>query len=290
MQVVRERPYAKNLRTPDETEEYERSSFCVVELGDITVGRVVMRPGWRWSVDLRPSVGGDWCEVRHAGVVLEGRLGHTFRDGTSLELGPDDLFVVPPGHDAYTIGDADCVILDWSGVRASTGFAVEPRNRVIATLLFTDLVGSTERARALRDVAWHDLLSRHFEAIRTQLERHRGREFETTGDGMLATFESTAAALRCAAAIVSDAAALGLHVRAGVHVGEVQLVGSGLRGLAVHEAARVMSAAAADEILASETTKTLASASNLRFVDRGFHQLKGLAGARRLYAYVPTVP
>lgn len=181
-------------------------------------------------------------------------------------------------------------MLEWSGVRASTGFAVEPRNRVIATLLFTDLVGSTERARDLGDVAWHDLLSEHYEAVRTQLERHRGREFATTGDGTLATFENTAAALRCAAAIVSDTAALGLHVRAGVHVGEVQVLGLTVRGLAVHEAARVMTAAAADEILASETTMNLASASNLRFVDRGVHQLKGLAGDRRLYAFIPTVP
>ncbi|MFN2557779.1 MAG: adenylate/guanylate cyclase domain-containing protein [Nitriliruptorales bacterium] len=200
------------------------------------------------------------------------------------------MFDVPPGHDAYTIGDASCVMLEWSGVRATTGFALEPHNRVIATLLFTDLVGSTERARHLGDVAWHDLLSRHYEAVRTQLERFRGREFETTGDGTLATFESTAAALRCAAAIVGDAATLGLRVRAGVHVGEVQVLGSTVRGLAVHEAARVMSAAAANEVLASETTVNLASASNLRFVDRGVHQLRGLADERRLYAYVPTLP
>jgi class 3 adenylate cyclase len=170
------------------------------------------------------------------------------------------------------------------------GVCRRTRNRVIATLLLTDVVGSTERARHLGDVAWHDLLSRHYEAVRSQLERYRGREFETTGDGMLATFESTTAGLRCAAAIVSDAAASGLHVRAGVHVGEVQVLGSTARGLAVHEAARVMGAAAADEVLASETTMNLASGSNLRFVDRGVHQLKGLAGERRLYAYVPTEP
>ncbi len=231
---MKQRRYAKNLRAPDETMDYERSSLCWVEMEDVTVGRVVVRPGWRWSVDLRPSVGGDWCEVRHVGVVLEGRIGHVFRDGTSLDLGPDDVFDVPPGHDAYTIGDASCVMLEWSGVRATTGFALEPRNRVVATLLLTDVVGSTEQARRLGDVAWHDLVSRHYEAVRAQLERHRGREFETTGDGMLAAFESTAAALRCAAAIVGDAAALGLHVRAGVHVGEVHVLGSTVRGLAVH--------------------------------------------------------
>jgi class 3 adenylate cyclase len=161
---------------------------------------------------------------------------------------------------------------------------------VLATLLFTDLVGSTERATRLGDVAWHDLLSRHYESVRRELERFRGREIETTGDGVLARFDGPAAALQCAAAIVRDATDLDLEVRAGVHVGEVQLVGAGVRGVAVHEAARVMATAGPNEILVSETVRVLAEAAGLMFEDRGLHSLKGLDGERRLFAYAAARP
>jgi class 3 adenylate cyclase len=161
---------------------------------------------------------------------------------------------------------------------------------VLATLLFTDLLGSTERATRLGDVAWHDLLSRHYESVRRELERFRGREIETTGDGVLARFEGPAAALQCAAAIVRDAMDLDLEVRAGVHVGEVQLVGAGVRGVAVHEAARVMATAEPNEILVSETVRVLAEAAGLMFEDRGLHSLKGLDGKRRLFAYAAARP
>jgi class 3 adenylate cyclase len=279
--------YTKSLRTPDESTDYDLGSLDIVELGDLTVGRIILHPGWRWSVHMRPIVGGEWCEVRHAGVVLSGRFGYSFDDGSTLEIGPDDVFDIPAGHDGYTLGGEDCVMLEWSGVRATTGFTVVPRSRMVTALLFTDVVESTALARRLGDAAWHDVLSRHYEVSRTALERFGGREVETTGDGMLADFESVASALECAAAIVHGAPALGLHVRAGVHVGEVQAVGKGVRGLAVHEAARVMAAAGPDEILASETARILAETAGMTFVDRGPHDLKGLEGARHLYAFLP---
>lgn len=257
-----------------------------VDLGDLTIARTIFRPGWRWSVEMKPVVGGEWCQARHAGVVLQGRFGFSFADRTSLELGRDDVFDIPPGHDGYTVGDTDCVLLEWSGVLA--GFAVIVRNRVVRTLLFTDLVGSTEVAVRLGDMDWRELLATHYETARSELERFGGREVKTTGDGILAAFEGTAVALECAAAIVQGALALGLHVRAGVHVGEVQLVGSEVLGVTVHEAARVMKAAGPDEVLASETTRILAAGSSANFVDRGLHRFKGLEGKRRLYAYVPT--
>jgi class 3 adenylate cyclase len=284
---VRKR-YAKSFQTPDESQQYEFASLAVVELGDLTVMRAVMHPGWRWSSHMRPVVGGDLCPARHVGVVLGGRLGFTFEDGTTLELKVDDVFDVPPGHDAYTLGDEDCTLLQWVGVRAATGFTLGVGDRVLATLLFTDLVGSTEQATRLGDVGWNDLLSQHYESIRRELERFRGREIDTTGDGVLATFEGPAAALRCATAIVLGAASLGLAVRAGVHVGEVQVVGADVRGVAVHEAARVMAAAGPNEILASETVRALADPA--AFEDRGLHSLKGIDGKRRLFAYVAARP
>jgi class 3 adenylate cyclase len=277
--------YAKSLRTPDDAPEFGRAKEAVVELGDITVARIVHEPGWRWSEHLRPIVGGEWCMARHVGVVLEGRFGFTFTDGTTLEVETDDVYDIPPGHDGYTLGDEDCIVLEWLGVRATTGFNVSPGSRLLMTLLFTDVVESTQQAARLGDVAWHDLLSQHYESFRAQLERFRGREIATTGDGILAGFENTPAALHCAHAVVRDAAALGVAIRAGVHVGEVQIVGDNVRGIAVHEAARIMAAAGANEILVSEMAQVLASTAGLTFEDRGMHTLKGIDGERRLFAF-----
>ncbi len=284
--------YVKSLRTPDEHAELDRGKVDIVDLGDLTVGRVVVEPGWRWSEHLRPMVGGEWCEVRHAGMVVAGRFGYTFPDGTTLEVGPDDVFDIPAGHDGYTVGDDTCVMLEWAGARSTRGFTVGTGKRIVTTMLFTDLVGSTELATRLGDTAWHEVLSRHYESIRRELDRFGGREIETTGDGMLATFDAAATALECAVEIIRDANWLDLHVRAGVHTGEVQLLGNRLRGVAVHEAARVMATAGADEVLVSETTRVLATSSKLAFEDRGLQSLKGL-GERHLYALVrpdPPVP
>jgi class 3 adenylate cyclase len=278
--------HSKNLRTPDEAIRFPGVTEDLVDLGDLTVGRSVQQPGWRWSTHLRPIVGGDWCKARHVGVVLSGRLGAQLKDGTVLELGPDDVYDIPPEHDGYTIGDEPCVLLEWSGIRAFAGFRVGSHGRMLATLLFTDLVDSTVMASQVGDVAWRELLSRHFEAVREQVERFGGREVKTTGDGLLATFAGPAQALYCAVAICRAANREGLHLRVGVHVGEVELVGSDVRGVAVHEAARIMAKAREDEILVSEITHTLAVSSDLAFQDRGRHTLKGLPGQWRLFGYL----
>jgi len=277
---------SKSLRTPDETIQFDGITEELVDVGDLTVGRTVHEPGWRWSTHVRPVVGGDWCQARHVGIVRSGRLGAALKDGTVVELGPDDVYDIPPGHDGYTIGEEPCVVYEWSGLRAFAGFRVGSHGRVLVTLLFTDLVGSTDVASRLGDVAWRDLLSRHLEAARAEFERFGGREVKTTGDGLLATFVGPARALHCAVAIGRAAMREGLHVRAGVHVGEVDLVGTDVRGVAVHEAARIMAKAGADEILVSEITRTLALTSGLVFEDRGTNRLKGLPGAWRLFAYV----
>jgi class 3 adenylate cyclase len=275
----------KSVDEPDEVVEFPNVRTDIVHLGDLTVGRLVNEPGWRWSQDVRPTVGGEWCAIRHVGFVISGRLGIDFPDGSSVVFGPGDVFDIPPGHDGHTVGDEPVVQIEWSGLRHWAGYG-SSRSRVLVTLLFCDVVSSTEAAVRAGDAAWRDLLSRYFEAIRTELERFGGREVKTTGDGMLVTFDGSARAIHCAAAIRRIAREHGLQLRVGVHVGEVELVGSDIRGVSVHEAARIMAAAGPDEIFVSDLARTLAGAAGFVFEDRGTHVLKGLAGDWRLAAFV----
>lgn len=152
------------------------------------------------------------------------------------------------------------------------------RDRVLATVLFTDIVGSTMRAAALGDQPWGDLLAEHDLIVRGCLARHRGREIKSVGDGFLALFDGPARAVRAARAIVAEVTALGLEVRAGLHTGEVELVGDDVAGLAVHIAARVMGEAAGGEVMASSTVHDLVAGSGLRFEDRGRRSLRGVPG------------
>ncbi len=278
---------AKSFARPDDVVEFPKVRTRIVELGDLTVGELVNEPGWRWSEHVRPTVGGEWCQARHVGYIISGRLGIDFMDGTSVVFGPGDVFDIPPGHDGYTVGDEPCVQIEWRGIRAWAGFPTGIHSRVLRTLVFTDLVDSTARAAELGDGRWRDLLSHLYEESRAVLDRFGGREVDTTGDGMLATFDGPARALHCAAALTRCAEQHDVQIRVGVHVGEVELVGADVRGIAVHEAARVMSAAGPGEILVSELTKALAGAAGLRFEDRGLHELKGLEGEWRLSAYIP---
>ncbi|HEV8564683.1 MAG TPA: adenylate/guanylate cyclase domain-containing protein [Actinomycetota bacterium] len=157
-------------------------------------------------------------------------------------------------------------------------------DRVLATLLFTDIVGSTERAAALGDRAWSELIERHHALVRSNLARYRGREVDTAGDGFLATFDGPARAVRCAAASVDAVRDLGLEIRAGVHTGEVEMAGEKVRGVAVHIGARVASLATAGEVLVSNTVKDLVAGSGIEFAERGRHELKGVSGQWQLYA------
>jgi class 3 adenylate cyclase len=157
-------------------------------------------------------------------------------------------------------------------------------SRVLVTVLFTDIVGSTARAEELGDRRWNELLDRHYLAIRAQLARFRGREVATTGDGMLAVFDGPARAVRCAWAIARGVRALGLEVRAGLHTGEAEVVDGDVRGVAVHIGARVAALAAPSEVLVSQTVSDLVAGSGLEFVDRGIHRLAGVSGEWRLLA------
>jgi class 3 adenylate cyclase len=155
---------------------------------------------------------------------------------------------------------------------------------MLATILFTDIVGSTERAVALGDRAWRELLDRHYVLLRGQINRHRGKEVDSAGDGMLAIFDGPARAIRCANSIRDAVRDLGIEVRAGLHTGECERKSGGIVGIAVHTAARVMAEAGAGEVLVSNTVKDLVAGSGLEFVERGLHTLKGVPGEWRLFA------
>ena len=272
----------RNLENPEEVIEGDLVHSNIVRLGDLTVGRVVQDPGWRWRTHMQPRVGGEWCQARHVGVVVSGHFRSEFADGTSMELGPDDVFEMPPGHDAWTVGDEPFVYIAWEGLRTwATPIGIG--ERVVLTLLFTDLVGSTETAAKVGELPWGDLLARHNELVRRAIARHRGLEVDTTGDGFLATFDGAARAVRCAIDVRDSSRELGLRVRAGIHTGEVDLVGKDVRGIAVHEAARIVAAADAETILVSEVTRALAQGSGATFGPGASYDLKGIEGARVLY-------
>jgi class 3 adenylate cyclase len=157
-------------------------------------------------------------------------------------------------------------------------------DRVLATVLFTDIVGSTEKAVELGDREWHELVERHHGLVRSQLARFRGREIDTAGDGFFATFDGPARAIHCAQAITESVRDLGIEIRAGLHTGEVELAEDRPRGIAVHIGARVSARAEPGEVLVSNTVKDLVAGSGIDFDDRGTAELKGVPGEWRLYA------
>ena len=157
-------------------------------------------------------------------------------------------------------------------------------DRVLATVLFTDIVGSTEQATKLGDRRWHEVLDAHDVLVRREIDAARGRAVNTTGDGFLAAFDGPARAIRCAQAICRSAPTLGLEVRAGLHTGECEIRGDDLAGLAVHLGARVSALAGPGEVLATSTVRDLTLGSGIEFTDRGRHELKGLPGEFQVLA------
>ncbi len=155
--------------------------------------------------------------------------------------------------------------------------------RVLATVLFIDIVGSTEKAARVGDRRWNEVLGHYYAAVRRELRASRGREVGTAGDGIFATFERPATAIRCAAAIREAVHTLGLEVRAGLHTGECEVIGAGVGGLAVHIGARVVARAGGDEVLVSSAVRDAVAGSGIKFRDRGFHKLKGVPDEWRLY-------
>jgi class 3 adenylate cyclase len=256
--------------------------LTTLQFGDIAVTRIENPVGWRWSTHVKPIVGTESCQAHHVGFQISGTLGVLLDDGTSWEVHPGQVFDFPPGHDGYVIGDEPVVSIEWVGLANW----LEPREhaRMLAALLFTDIVDSTNTAAAVGDRAWRSRLDAHDAVVRRALENHAGREVNTTGDGFFAYFDGPALALRAARAIREGTAEIGIAVRQGIHVGEVHVGERDVQGLAVHEAARVAAAAGPGEILVSEVTRALAIAAGYTFEPRGEHLLKGLDGPRTLFA------
>ena len=197
---------------------------------------------------------------------------------------PGAKYVEVPGSDHLPyVGDQDAIVDEIEEFLTGVRPGAEPQ-RVLATVLFTDIVGSTEMAASLGDREWRNLLEAHFLGAEQALERYRGRLIKTTGDGLLATFDGPARAIRCATEILDSVKDIGIHIRAGLHTGEVELLGEDIGGIGVHIAARVAALAMSDEILASRTVKDLVAGSGIEFKDRGTHTLKGVPDEWQLFA------
>jgi pimeloyl-ACP methyl ester carboxylesterase len=248
--------------TPRTAEAFQRMAFAI-DIRDIV-------PAVHVPALILHRVGDGVCHVENARW-----LARHLSDARYLELEGDD-------HVPW-YGDPDQVLAEIREFLTGTREAEEP-DRVLATVLFTDVVGSTERAAELGDRRWRELLTAHNDAVAHELVRFRGRHVDSAGDGVFATFDGPARAIRCAAGIRDAVRPLGLEIRAGVHTGEVEVLGDDLAGMAVHIGARVSARAAAGEILVSGTVRDLVVGSGVVLEDRGAATLKGVPGEWRLYA------
>jgi class 3 adenylate cyclase len=268
---------------PDNVREVPYGHLETYDLGEIRIGRSILQPGWRWSESIRPISRTERCEYHHIGVCLSGRMHVQTREGAELVIEAGQFYEIPAGHEAWVEGDEPYINLEW---QPSVAFG-QPEggdfDRIVATLLVTDIVNSTARAIELGDGAWRDLLARHDRAVRSQLDRFRGREVTTTGDGFVALFDGAERAIRAAQEIAAAASGIGLEIRAAVHTGEIELEGDNVRGIGVHIAARVAALAGPGEVYATWATRELLAGSPITFVDRGEHELKGLSDPRRMY-------
>jgi class 3 adenylate cyclase len=237
---------------------------------------------------------GSEIDVRHVApsIHVPTLVLHSGRDSiVDVEQGkwlartiPGARFVELSGQDHAPWFDcADQVIDEVREFLTGVREPLEPE-QVLATVLFTDIVGSTELAARLGNRRWRALIEQHHNLVRAELVRYRGREIDTAGDGFLASFDGPARAIRCALAITSALRRVGLPVRAGLHTGECEVLGDKLTGVAVHVGARVASCASGGEVLVSETVRDLVAGSGIGFDDRGLHELKGLPDPRRLFA------
>src|SRR5581483_7864844 len=190
----------RRFKDSEEIRKFPHGEVRLVTIDDIVFGEFTFHPGWKWSEHVKPIAGTEQCQHHHVGFVVQGQLHVTMKDGTTMDFVAGDTYEIPPGHDAWVVGDETYKGLEFAGART---FAQPPAE-----------VG---------DKRWKAMLVEHNSALRTQLERHRGRELKTTGDGFLAAFDSALRAVRCAQAMVAAVKPIGLQIRAGCHTGEVQL-------------------------------------------------------------------
>jgi class 3 adenylate cyclase len=274
----------KNFETPDEVRTFPSGRVEIIQLDEIAIGRMRLQPGWRWSKDVAPVVCTPSCQNRHIGYAMSGTLEVTMDDGTRLIIRAGEGYEIPPGHDVHVLGDEP-----WESVEFASAhtFGLAPEqlgDRVLATVLFSDIVGSTQILERLGDHAWANVLREHNERIRAAIDRLRGREMGSTGDGFLALFDGAAKAVRAGALMDPAVAELGIRVRVGLHTTEVEIVGGQPRGVGVHTAARVAALAESGEVLVTATTRDLLDGSGFSLEPRGEYELKGLSGARTVYA------
>lgn len=279
---------AKAFESPDEVRRPPNADLRLVNLDELAVGLAVWAPGWRWSTDLRPIVGGDWCENHHIGYAISGTCRVSTESGEELDIRGGSAYEIPPRHDAWVVGDEPFVTVEWTSARVVAIAPDDPGERVVATVLFTDIVESTATLERVGDAAWRDRLLGHNAALRQIIDTYRGEEITTTGDGFLAIFDGASRAVRCGAAMVAAARRVGLEIRVGVHTGEVERIAGNVRGVAVHTAARVLALSGPGEVIVSATTHALTDGSGLEFEDAGKHTLKGLTGERQLYRLLPS--
>ncbi len=250
------------LGEPEAVVSYALGATYQVRLAQTVISRHVLQPGWSWKEHAQPEVGTPSCELYHRGVILSGRMAVRTDDGEELIIGPNHVFDLPPGHVTWVEGDDELVMVDWAG---GAGFDVQPGGeaRVMATILFTDIVDSTALASHAGDASWRRTVAMHDDIGRSVLAGFGGREVETAGDSFLA---------------------IQVPVRVGIHSGEVVKSADQVRGVAVHAAARVVAKAGTGEVLVSSTTRDLAEgATGMTFESRGRHHLKGLEREHELF-------
>jgi class 3 adenylate cyclase len=274
----------KSLDMPDEERSIPNGHVQIWELGDFVIGRVTFEPGWRWSKDIKPIAGTDWCEYHHLGLMIQGTVHFLTPDGLEMEIGEGQLYEVLPGHDAWTVGDIPVVQYDFAGMRTFALPAAGRSERILATLVATDIVDSTATAEQVGPAAWRTMLAELNADSRRQVDKFRGKVVANTGDGLIALFDGAERAVRCGAGLSEAASRLGFRLRCGVHTGEVEIIPDNVRGVAVHLVTRVMALAAPGEVLVSGTTHELVADSDLLFEDRGSHELKGVTGQRQVWA------
>ncbi len=273
---------AKSLEKPDEVRSTPFGHVDIYNLDDLVIGRMVFDPGWHWMEHVRPIAGTTLCQYHHVGICISGRLANRLEDGTTNEIGPGMVYEIPPGHDGWVIGDVPFIAYDVAGVR-SFARVDEQTQRVLGAVLFTDIVDSTALAESMGPARWRELVGTHNERVQFELDRFRGRLVKTTGDGVLAMFDSSERAVRAAARLPG---------------GEVNRhfdPGRGPYGRSRDRARRRAGAGgpcrragdggsrARARSYVSATTRELVADSGFTFVDAGAHELKGVSGARQLY-------
>src|SRR5262245_38186736 len=213
---------AKTFDDATDVRELPKGHARLVTLDETTVGIATWEPGWRWSTHLRPLVGTTSCPVHHLGYAMSGWMRFEADDGQVLDVGPHSVYEVPAGHDAQVIGDEPFVTVEWTSARViGVGSVAGPR--VLATVLFSDIVDSTATLARVGDDAWHGILAEHNRRLRDAFNVYRGREVDTTGDGFLVVFDSASRAVQCGIAMSRAVREMGIAIRVGIHTGGVEV-------------------------------------------------------------------